>query len=245
MSVKVPPSYMHPTNFRHERAVKRLLKDFGIEGFGIVTYLLETLAETEKHMYPLNDVDMLADEMKTSVPKVQVVISQYGLFQVIEDEGEKFISAQLNEWLIPFYKKREEQREKALIGVAKRKATYEKQLKELSLFDSSEPRLNQGSTTAQQVSKERKKVSKKRKEEKKEPLNFDDFLGKDFSVLIEDSIHSGVITCISESLSVSGKYNISYTTEKGTDTILPCPLTQEEMRKYVNIIRGVNDGTNM
>lgn len=229
MSAKIPPSYMHPTNFRHERAVKRLLKDFGIEGFGIATYLLETLAETEKHMYPLNDVDMLADEMKTSVPKVQVVISQYGLFQVIEDEGEKFISAQLNEWLKPYYQKVEIQREKALIGVAKRKATHEKQLKELSLFDSSEPRLNHGSAN--------KEINKEIKKEKKEkPKNFDDFLGKNFSVLISNSIYSGSINSITESMSQKEKYNISYTTVKGTDTILPYALTLEQMKKHLKII---------
>ena len=86
-----------------------------------------------------------------------------------------------------------------------------------------------------EIEKEKRR-EEKRKEEKKEPLNFDNFLGKDFSVLISNSTHSGVITCISESLSQNGRYNISYTTEKGTDTILPYALTLEEMRKHLKII---------
>ncbi len=232
---KVPPHFLHPVGFRNDRNVKRLIKDFSVEGYGAAVFMLETLAEQEGHKYPLCDIDILSDEMRISVPIIQTIISQYGLFEIVEDNGQKFFSPRLNEWLKPYYQKVEIQREKALIGVAKRKAAHEKQLKELSLFDSSEPRLNHGSTTAQQINKINKEI-KEKKEEKKEPLNFDDFLGKDFSVQISDSIHSGVITCISKSLSQSGKYNISYTTEKGTDTILPYPLTQEEMRKHLKVI---------
>jgi hypothetical protein len=230
MSLKVPPHFLHPVGFRNDRNVKRLIKDFSVEGYGAAVFMLETLAEQEGHKYPLSDIDILSDEMRISVPIIQTIISQYGLFEIVEDSGQKFFSPKLNQWLEPYYNKVKDMSLAGQISAAKRKAKQQEQLKQLSLLDSTQHMLDTCSTN--KINKE----IKEKKEEKKEPLNFDNFLGKDFSVLIEDSIYTGVITCISESLSQSGKYNISYTTEKGTDTILPYPLTKEEIVKYLQLI---------
>lgn len=61
-------------------------------------------------------------------------------------------------------------------------------------------------------------------------------IGKQFTVMIEKIVYSGFINSIDESLIEKRKYNISYSTEKGTDTILPYPLTKEEISKYIQII---------
>ena len=58
------PSFMLPTNFRSQKNVKRLIKEFDVQGYGIAVYLLETLAEADNHMYACRDVDLLADEMR-------------------------------------------------------------------------------------------------------------------------------------------------------------------------------------
>ena len=49
MNKNIPPNFLFPTNFRNKRNVKRLIKDFYIQGYGIAVYLLEILAETEEH----------------------------------------------------------------------------------------------------------------------------------------------------------------------------------------------------
>ena len=88
MNKNIPPNFLFPTNFRNKRNVKRLIKDFYIQGYGIAVYLLEILAETEGHKYPLNDIDLIADELKISIPTLQEIIKSYGLFKIIE-EGAK------------------------------------------------------------------------------------------------------------------------------------------------------------
>lgn len=88
---KIPPNFLFPTNFRNGKNIKRLIKDFSIQGYGIAIYLLETLAETDGHKYPINDIDLLSDEMKVSVPIISTVISSYGLFEIIEEaNGNQF-----------------------------------------------------------------------------------------------------------------------------------------------------------
>ena len=102
MSSRTPPNFLFPTNFRNGKNIKRIIKDFNVQGYGIAVYLLETLAETEGHQYPINDIDLLADEMKVSVPVINTVINAYGLFQIIVDEdGSQFISSHLNQWQEP------------------------------------------------------------------------------------------------------------------------------------------------
>lgn len=40
---KLPPNFL-PTNFRNSKNIKRLIKDFNVQGYGVAVYLLETLA---------------------------------------------------------------------------------------------------------------------------------------------------------------------------------------------------------
>ena len=103
--------FPHFCNARSDRKIKRVLKDLGIEGYGIYFMLLEVLREQEGFKYPLSDIDLLADEFGTSESKVSVVISKYELFQV--DSKENFFSIKQIYYLQPYIEKSERAREAA------------------------------------------------------------------------------------------------------------------------------------
>jgi hypothetical protein len=73
--------------------------------------LLEILREQTDLRYPLNEVDLLADEFGTSEQKVRVVICNYDLFQV--DENQNFFSFKMIIYLQPYFEKSERAREAA------------------------------------------------------------------------------------------------------------------------------------
>ncbi len=140
---KTVPNFLFPTNFRNSKNIKRLIKDFNVQGYGIAVYLLETLAEIEGHQYPISDIDLIADEMKVSIPVINTVIGSYGLFEIVErEDGKQFISSQLNKWLQPYYTKVEKLSRAGKISALKKKQKQEKQLKELSELDSSQHMLD-------------------------------------------------------------------------------------------------------
>ena len=144
---KLPPNFLLPTNFRNSKNIKRLIKDFNVQGYGVAVYLLETLAETHGHKYPLADVDLLADEMKVSVPVINTVITSYGLFEILECDNDKlFISLQLNKWLEPYYIKVDKLSRAGKISALKKKKKQEKQLLELSQSNSNQHMFNISST---------------------------------------------------------------------------------------------------
>jgi hypothetical protein len=160
MNKNIPPNFLFPTNFRNKRNVKRLIKDFYIQGYGIAVYLLEILAETEGHKYPLNDIDLIADELKISIPTLQEIIKSYGLFKIIEEGEYKFFSPALNQWLEPYYKQIEQRKIASQISVNSRKIKQQKQLLELSQIDSTQRPLNDRLT----IKEESNEVSKNAKQ---------------------------------------------------------------------------------
>lgn len=170
---KFPPNFLFPTNFRNSKNIKRLIKDFSIQGYGIAIYLLETLAETVDHKYPINDIDLLSDEMKVSVPVINTVISSYGLFEIIEEaNGNQFISLQLNKWLEPYYIKVDKLSGACKISALKKKQKQEEQLLLLSQTDSSKHMLNSCTTINKLINKEiNNNTTKKNDVEKFEKLN--------------------------------------------------------------------------
>ena len=144
---KLPPNFLLPSNFKNGKNIKRLIKDFNVQGYGVAVYLLETLAETHGHKYPLADVDLLADEMKVSVPVINTVITSYGLFEILECDNDKlFISLQLNKWLEPYYIKVDKLSRAGKISALKKKKKQEKQLLELSQSNSNQHMFNISST---------------------------------------------------------------------------------------------------
>lgn len=179
---KIVPNFLFPTNFRNGKNIRRLIKDFNVQGYGIAVYLLETLAESDGHKYPLSDVDLLADEMKVSVPVIKTIITSYGLFELIEnEEGIIFISSQLNKWLEPYYTKVEKLSRAGKISALKKKLAQEKLLKELSELDSSQHMLKICNPINQLINKSINKESNSSSSLKK--FNFEN--EKDFELFFQ------------------------------------------------------------
>ena len=106
--------FPHFSNARIDRKLRRVRKDLGLEGYGIYFMLLEVLREQKDFCYPYEDVDLLADEFGTREGKVQVVISNYKLFQ-INEKGD-FFSPKFSEYMIPYLEGKEAKRVAAIKG---------------------------------------------------------------------------------------------------------------------------------
>ena len=146
------PSFMLLTNFRHQKNVKRLIKEYDVQGYGIAVYLLETLAETDNHMYACRDIDLLADEMRVSISKIESVILKFQIFEIVTTaDGQMFISSKLNKWLEPYYTIKEQRQLAGRISAQKRKIKQIEQLNLLSQIDSSQRPLNGGSTINESI----------------------------------------------------------------------------------------------
>jgi len=95
--------FPHFANARHDRKLKRVQKELGLEGYAIYFQLLEILREQLDFKYPLQDIDLLADEIGTSEPKVKTIIHNYDLF-TIEESG-VFFSLKQIVYLQPYIEK--------------------------------------------------------------------------------------------------------------------------------------------
>lgn len=148
------PSFMLPTNFRSQKNVKRLIKEYDVQGYGIAVYLLETLAEADNHMYACRDIDILADEMRVSISKIESVIINFQIFEIIKTcDGQMFISSKLNKWLEPYYVGKEQRQLAGRISALKRKQKQIEQLNLLSQIDSSQRSLNDRPTINESINK--------------------------------------------------------------------------------------------
>ena len=106
--------FPHFSNARHDRKIKRIRKELGVEGYGIFFMLLEVLRDQADYRYPIEDIDLLADEFGTSEQKVRTVIANYQLFQV--DEDEMFFSSNLIMFLQPYLEAKERKRINGIRG---------------------------------------------------------------------------------------------------------------------------------
>jgi len=138
--------FPHFCNARHDRKIRRLRKELGVEGYGIYFMLLETLREQQDLMYPLEDIDLLAEEFGVSEAKVRVAICNYELFEV--DEEQKFFSPKMLVYLEPYFRMKEQRK---IAG----KASAEKRM------------LNDRSTTVQQSKGKESKVNEIKEKESK------------------------------------------------------------------------------
>ena len=111
--------FPHFCNARHDRKIRRLRKELGTEGYGIYFMLLETLREQQDLMYPLDDLDLLAEEFGVSEAKVRVAICNYGLFEI--DEEQKFFSPKMLVYLEPYFKMKEQRKVAGQKSADKRK----------------------------------------------------------------------------------------------------------------------------
>lgn len=144
--------FPHFSNARNDRKLRRLRKELGVEGYGIYFMILEILRDQDGFKYPLDDIDLLADDFGTSEQKVRAVITVYKLFEV--DNNEMFFSAKFNEFMQPYLNMKEQRR---LAGIASGKARKLKALNEHPFNDSS--------TTDEQSKVNESKVNKSKYKE--------------------------------------------------------------------------------
>lgn len=171
--MKIPPYFPHPSSLRNERNVKRAMRDFpNGTGYATIIILLEVLLSQANMKYPIEDLDILSDEIGISIPIIQTVIEKYGIFSLIKDEeGESFFSIRLNDWMTPYFKKVQENRLKGIKSGIARRQKIENEIKQLNLSakDSSEPWSNNSSTMLEQ--REEKRKEEKIKENKRKNLS--------------------------------------------------------------------------
>jgi hypothetical protein len=188
MSYRIPAYMPIDSILIEDIRMKRLLKDMpNCSGIGIVFGLFFHLLKNEKQQCRYDDIDIIADELRTSVPMVVTVIENYGFFSIFEDDlGKKFFSPALDKALVPYFEKCEKNSVSAKIGAEKRKMKLENQkeeLRQLSLIDSSQRPLSECSANRieKNIKEENKNKNKKIKEnlslreEKEERENFSNF----------------------------------------------------------------------
>jgi hypothetical protein len=146
--------FPHFSNARHDRKIRRVTKELGIEGYGIYFMLLEVLRDQPELSYPIMDIDLLADEFNTSEAKIRTVVCNYGLFEV--DEKEMFFSVKFEQYLEPYFKMKNQR-------IAAGKASGEKR-RQLALQQKNERPFNDRSATDEQSKVKESKQSKERKE---------------------------------------------------------------------------------
>lgn len=148
---KIPPFLPISIAFIGDRRLKRLNKDLpNCQGIGIVFSIFLELVKDKNLSYPLDDIDILADEINTSVALTATVIKNYNLFDFYKDKsGKKFFSTDLKILLEPYYRKVETNRQNAKLGAKKKELRIKNQLLELeqklSVYDSSQRPQSDGS----------------------------------------------------------------------------------------------------
>jgi hypothetical protein len=105
--------FPHFVSARNDRKIRRLRKELGVEGYGIFFMLLEVLREQSDMRYPMEDIDLLAEEFGTSEQKIRVSICNYGLFVI--DSDEFFFSPKQIEYLKPYLAKSKRAKHAALV----------------------------------------------------------------------------------------------------------------------------------
>ena len=113
--------FPHFCNARHDRKIRRLRRELGVEGYGIYFMLLETLREQQDLMYPMDDLDLLSDEFGVSEAKIRTTICNYELFEV--DEDQKFFSPKMLVYLEPYFKMKEQRKMAGKASAEKRIST--------------------------------------------------------------------------------------------------------------------------
>ena len=154
--------FPHFIGARNDRKIKRIRRDFGIEGYALYFMTLEVLREEQELSYPLSDVDILADDFGTSEAKLKTIILNYDLFSLREaGDGHVFFSPKQIQYLEPYFTRRELSRLNGLKSGEIRRKRAEQLLLTLSDSHSTKPVLNDGSTGVELRKKEKKEEIKK------------------------------------------------------------------------------------
>jgi hypothetical protein len=117
--------FPHFSNASRDKKINRLEKELGIEGYGIFFKLLEVLREESEFKYPMQDIDLLADQFRTSEQKIRVVICNYGLFDI--DDNNNFFSPKFILYLSPYLEQKQLKKINGLKGNLIRHHGYTKE----------------------------------------------------------------------------------------------------------------------
>jgi hypothetical protein len=167
--------FPHFIGARHDRKIKRARKELGIEGYGIYFMLLELLREQSDLKYPMDDIDLIADEFETSEQKIRVVICNYGLFEV--DKDELFFSPKQIEYLQPYFAKSKRAKHAALTRWNKLDANA------MQMQSASNANAMQGKESKVKESKEKDRLI-----DQKQPARLDDNFLDEISIQDRDKI---------------------------------------------------------
>ena len=141
--------FPHFSNSRHDRKIKRVIKELGVEGYGIYFMTLEVLREQSDFSYPMKDIDLLADEFGTSEAKLKTVITSYELFDINNEAN--FFSQKFIENMQPYLAMKEQRSIAGKKSAEKRKLLLQNNNKNQRPF-------NDRSTTVQQSKVKESKV---------------------------------------------------------------------------------------
>ena len=142
--------FSHDSNAKDDFKCMLLIEELGLEGYGIFWILVETLREQDCFKYPIRLLPSLSRKYNTTLTKMEVVIRNYNLFQI--DEENFFFSQSLNRRMSLMDKAREQRK---LAGIASGKARKKNEI---------ERPLNECSTDDEQI--------KEKKENKQKEINF-------------------------------------------------------------------------
>ena len=147
--------FSHDANAKDDFKCMLLIEELGLEGYGIFWILVETLREQDCFKYPIRLLPSLSRKYNTTLTKMEVVIRNYNLFQI--DEENFFFSQSLNRRMSLMDKAREQRK---LAGIASGKARKKNEI---------ERPLNECSTDDEQI---KEKKENKVKENKQKEINF-------------------------------------------------------------------------
>ncbi len=104
--------FTHDSNAKDDPKVVMMIEQLGLESYGIFWVLVEILRDQPEFKYPLALIPAVARRYNTTSEKVKAVITNYGLFQIENDEF--FFSKSLINRMLPLIEKREQTRQAAL-----------------------------------------------------------------------------------------------------------------------------------
>lgn len=150
--------FPHFIGARNDRKIKRVRRDLGAEGYALYFMTLEVLREEQELAYPMEDIDILADDFGTSEAKLKTIVLNYDLFSIRETtDGHMFFSPKQIQYLEPYFNRRETNRLKGLKSGISRRQKAEQLVLKLSDIDSTEAQFNNGSTSVELRKNERTK----------------------------------------------------------------------------------------
>lgn len=78
--------FSHDSNAKDDPKCSLLIEELGLEGYGIFWILVEVLRDQPNYRYPLKMLPILARKYNTTTAKIEVVVKNYALFEIKEEE---------------------------------------------------------------------------------------------------------------------------------------------------------------